>query len=405
VRARRRRERLLTPRFALVVAAGLAYFMALGMLIPVVPLYVKHRLGGSSLEVGVASGSLFAGAVVLRPYAGRVGDRFGRRLLIIGGATTVAVSTACYGLVASIPFLVVARIGTGVGEAAFFVGAATMITDLAPVERRGEAVSYWSVAVYGGLAFGPALGETVLGDDRYRLAWMVSASLALLAAGLGLGTVETERAGKPATPTKLLHRSALAPGLVLFLGLIGLAGFFTFLRLYAGELGLGGSEGIFLLYGGLILVVRVAGAALPDRLGTRRAASVALGAGATGLAVMAAWGTVAGLVAGTVVFAIGMSLLYPALLLLALTDVPDSERASVVGTFSSFFDLAQGLGALLLGGVAAVAGYRGAFAAGAVCGLAGLVLLRSGIDPRARNAKRMPAVHGPVAHEVAEPGL
>ena len=75
---------------------------------------------------------------------------------------------------------------TGFGEAAFFVGAATMITDLAPADRRGEAVSYWSVAVYGGLAFGPALGEAVHGDDRYTLAWIVSAGLALVAAGLGL---------------------------------------------------------------------------------------------------------------------------------------------------------------------------------------------------------------------------
>jgi len=419
-----RRERLLTPRFVLVVGAGLAYFMALGMLIPVTPLYVKRELGGGSLAVGVTVGALFVGAVLLRPYAGRVGDRFGRRLLIIGGAATVAASTACYGLVRAVPFLVAARIVTGIGEAAFFVGAATMITDLAPAERRGEAVSYWSVAVYGGLAFGPALGETVLGDHHYLLAWLVSASLASLAAGLGLATTEAERSetGRPeperseigrqpaVSRPRLLHRRALAPGAVLFLGLVGLAGFTTFLRLYAGDLGLGGSDGIFLLYGGLILVVRIVGAALPDRLGPRRAGSFALGAGATGLAVMAVWGNVTGLVVGTAVFAVGMSLLYPALLLLALTGVPDGERASVVGTFSSFFDLSQGLGSLVLGGVASVAGYRGAFAAGAVCSVVGFVLLRGGIDPRARAVPRgpvvyEPAVHESVAPEVAEPGL
>ena len=40
------RERLLTPRFLLVVASGLSYFMAIGMLIPVVPRYVKGPLSG-----------------------------------------------------------------------------------------------------------------------------------------------------------------------------------------------------------------------------------------------------------------------------------------------------------------------------------------------------------------------
>jgi MFS family permease len=69
-------------------------------------------------------------------------------------------------------------------------------------------------------------------------------------------------------------------------------------------------------------------------------------------------------------------LLYPALLLLSLEGVKDSERASVVGTFSSFFDLASGFGAAIAGGIAELAGYRGAFAvAGGTC-LAGLMLLR-----------------------------
>ena len=114
---------------------------------------------------------------------------------------------------------------------------------------------------------------------------------------------------------------------------------------------------------------------------------------------MAGWPTVAGLVAGTAVFAAGMSLLYPALMLLALTAVPDHERGSVVGTFSSFFDLSQGLGALVLGGVAAASGYRGAFAGGAVAAVAGVLVLQLGVGSRARRrvgatgtpAERVPA--------------
>ena len=63
--------------------------------------------------------------------------------------------------------------------------------------------------------------------------------------------------------------------------------------------------------------------------------------------------------------------MYPALLLLALDGVSDAERASVVGTFSSFFDASQGLGAFICGAVVAVTGDRGAFTTGAVCAFAG----------------------------------
>jgi MFS family permease len=379
------RERLLTPRFLLVVSSGLSYFMAIGMLIPVVPRYVKGPLSSGNVGVGVAVGSLFVGAVLLRPYAGRLGDRFGRRVLIIGGALIIAGTTALYGAVEALPYLVAIRLFSGVGEAAFFVGAATMITDLAPERRRGEAVSYWSVAVYGGLAFGPALGEAVLGEDRFVAAWIVSAGLALLAAALATFTVETVKGAPPVPPGKLLHRAALAPGAILFLGLIGLAGFTAFVPLYVREIGLGGADTLFLLYGGLILCVRILGARLPDFLGGRWAATIALSGAAIGLALIAGWPTVGGLVAGTAVFAAGMSLLYPALMLLALSAVPDHERGSVVGTFSSFFDLSQGLGALILGGVAALSGYRGAFAGGAVAAFIGVLLLQSGLGLRARS--------------------
>jgi MFS family permease len=107
-----------------------------------------------------------------------------------------------------------------------------------------------------------------------------------------------------------------------------------------------------------------------------------------------------------VLFSAGMSLLYPSLLLLALTGVADSERASVVGTFSSFFDLSQAVGAFVCGAVVAISGDRGAFATGAVLSLVAFALLRSGIDPRTR--QRGPVVHterDDIDAVVNDPGL
>jgi MFS family permease len=384
------REPLVTPRFVLIVASGLAYFFALSMLTPVLPLYIKGPLHGNGLSVGFGVGAFAVGAVLLRPYAGKIGDRAGRRWLVIGGALVVSVSIAGYGLIDSLGWLVFARFVTGLGEAAFFVGAATMITDLAPPERRGEALSYWSTAVYGGLAFGPALGELVLGNHRYVATWLVASGLALVAAIVGWTLSETAGTPVPRNESKrqaLIHPAAVRPGIVLMLGLIGLAGFSAFVSLYArNELGLSGAGAIFLVYGIAILLVRVLGARLPDRLGPIRAGTYALVFGASGLAVMAAVRSVAGLVVGTVIFALGMSLLYPALLVMALSGVPDSERGSVVGTFSSFFDLSQGLGAVLCGTAQQLFGYRAAFATGAVLAAAGCLALRSGVSRRRAGA-------------------
>ena len=385
-----KKARLLTPQFLTVTSAGALYFLSLGVILPVLPQFVEKQLGGDTLRVGVAVGAFAVGAVLLRPYAGRLGDRYGRRILVVVGAFVVSASAALYPLASNLGWLVAARVLGGLGEAAFFVGAGTMIADLAPTERRGEAISYWSVAVYSGLAFGPFIGEVVLDAADYDTVWIVSALLAFAAGLLALATRETLTASARATMRAvderqpLLNRSALPAGIVLFLGLCGLAGFTELVPLYVKDVGLDDSSLVFLLYGVLILVVRIAGAKLPDRLGSRRAGSLALIGGASGLAVMAAWSSIAGLVLGTILFAAGMSLMYPAMLTLALTGVDDSQRASVVGTVSTFFDLSQGLGALILGGAAAVTNDQGGFLAGSLLALGGLALLWAGIDPRAR---------------------
>jgi predicted MFS family arabinose efflux permease len=79
----------------------------------------------------------------------------------------------------------------------------------------------------------------------------------------------------------------------------------------------------------------------------------------------------------------------------------DNERGSAVGTVSSFFDMSQGLGALLLGIVAALSGYRGAFVGGAVLSLGAFVVLRTGARARARE----PVDHAAAAYArtVVEP--
>jgi predicted MFS family arabinose efflux permease len=81
------------------------------------------------------------------------------------------------------------------------------------------------------------------------------------------------------------------------------------------------------------------------------------------------------LFAGTIVFAIGQALSFPALMTIAIDGAPPSERGAVVGTFTAFFDLAFGLGAVSLGAVVAVSGYRGAFAGGAFVAGLGLALM------------------------------
>jgi MFS family permease len=357
--------RLLTPSFILITIATCVYFLSIGMALPVLPRFVEGPLGGNNLAVGIVTGAFGLSAVLMRPFAGRLSDRKGRRPLIVTGAATVAASVAAYRLVDAVGPLVLLRFVNGAGEALFFVGAASVVNDLAPEGRRGEAFSIFSLAVFTGLGAGPVIGEAVLAAGRYGAVWTLAGLGALVTAILGLGLPDTRPPGD-APPGALIHRAALGPGLLLASSIFGLAGFTAFVPLYALRLGMTGAGLVLATYSGVILVIRSLGARIPDRFGPRPTATVSLAWSAIGLAVIALWATIPGLFVGAVLLAIGQSLAFPALMTLAVEGAPPTERGAVVATFTSFFDLSFGLGSVTLGAVASATGFRGVFLGGAL---------------------------------------
>jgi MFS family permease len=371
------RTRLLTPAFLLVQLATLALFLAIGVLLPTLPRYAEGPLGAGTVAIGVAVGAASVTSLLAQPVVGRLADRRGRRQLLVAGAALASASTAAYTVVGSIEALVGLRLVTGVGEAMFFVAAATAVTDLAPPGRRGEAVSLFTLASYSGLAVGPLLGELLLDGDRYDTVFLTAAVFVGCAALVGLLVPETRPdAATPAQRPPLINRAALRPGLILLAGLFSFGGFNAFMALYALEVGLGGAGPLFLVFAVVVVAVRSVGRRLPDRLGPRRAASISLATLALGSLILGVWQAPVGLYAGTAVFAFGQALAYPALLTLALREASDSERSSVVGTVTAFVDVAIALGAVALGAVAAVTSYGGAFVTASAVALVGLLALQ-----------------------------
>ncbi len=365
---------LLSPQFAVVMVASFAYFTAMGALLPTVPRFVENELGGGGIQVGIGVGAYAVSAAILRPWVGRIGDTKGRRLLAVGGTAVVAVSIVSYTLASSLWMLVLARLVTGAGEAAVFVGVATAAQDLAPDHRRGEAASYFSVALYGGLAVGPPVGEALV-THGYTLLWLVLGGCATLACVASIWiprgkTVDT------VADRGFLQPDALWPGLILLLGLIPFTAFASFVPLYAADIGLDSVGAVFGLYAGLVLVIRIVGARLPDRLGWQRGSTLALCGVTVGILVVAVWGSVVSLWVAAIALGLGMSLLYPSLFTAVMAAAPEEERSHAVGTFSVFFDLSQGFGATFIGLIVSLTSgnKRAGFAAAGALAFAGLVV-------------------------------
>lgn len=368
-----RANRLFTPAFIALGVAELGYFTAFGLLIPVTPLFAAGPLGADEVGVGITVGSFSVTALILRPFAGRMADRRGRRPLLIGGAMLCAAAIAAHGLAGNLAVLIGLRLVLGVAEAFFFVAGFAMVADLAPPGRAGEALSYNSLSLYLGIALGPAIGELLLGAGGFTLAWVGGAGLALAAGIIAISLNETATRQVDPGPMPLIHRRALLPSLGLFTGVAGMAGFLAFIALYARDLGMAGAGAVLLLFGLIVIVTRIAFAKLPDRVPPFQLAAAALATIGIGLAVAGLIQTVAGLFVGAAVTAVGVAFTTPAFFAAIVQRVAPSERGTALGTTSLFLDLAFGGGPMLVGLVAGVASIAGGFGAASVIAIVGAI--------------------------------
>jgi len=368
--------RLLTPAFVALTLSDLAYFTAAGVLISVTPLFITGPLGSGDAGVGVAMGAFSVTTVLLRPAAGRWTDSHGRRVLIIGGAALFAVLVLGHYLVTDLLGLIALRLILGAAEALYFVAGFAALADLAPPGRAGEALSLNSLALYVGIATGPLVGQLLFDRGGFGLIWAGAAVLAALAALLATRVPETRpTADASLPPSPLLHRAAIVPGLALFCGVATTAGYLAFAVLQARAVGIEVWSMVLLAYGGTVVTCRVVFAKLPDRVGPLRLAETALGITAAGFLLVGAVQTVIGLVAGTVVLAIGIAFLTPAIFAAVFNEASVSERGSAAATTSVFIDLGLSGGPMMVGFVAAATSLPSAFLILAVVPVAGGALL------------------------------
>jgi MFS family permease len=387
-------DRLISGPFVVVTLSALAFFTYIGVLIPIVPLFIEGPLHAGELGIGLNVAVFAIAAVAARPVIGRIADQRGRRLVMVGGALIAAVGGALSGQVDSLGLLLVCRAVTGIGEGAVFVGAATLIADLSPRHRRAEGASYFSVAVFTGLGLGPVLGEFVLSDTRFEEAFLVGGGFALLTAAVAVfvpsRVVSPDAAADgPARRDpdqqhgwrRLIHPEAVLPGIVLACGVGGLTAFFAFVPQYSRSVGLSSSGGLFLTYAAVSLVIRIFGARLPERLGPRRAVTIALTLISAGLIVFATIPEVWALWLASALIGFGVAFNYPSLMALTVNRVHDDERAMAVSSFTMFFEIGTATAGLLIGGFAQVVGKQTGFLGGVAFCLVGLWVLRTKVVP------------------------
>ncbi|MFF1796001.1 MFS transporter [Kitasatospora sp. NPDC058263] len=177
---------------------------------PLYPIY-QQAFGFSPLMVTVTFAVYAAGVVVGLLTLGRLSDRIGRRPVMAGALLLAAAAAGLFEAASALPWLLVARVVSGLA-AALVTGAATAaLLDLAPPERRLRAQTLALAANMGGLAGGTLLSGILAewAGSPLRLPWTVMLALTAVAL-LGLFAVpESAPGGGPRKALREAHHTTV----------------------------------------------------------------------------------------------------------------------------------------------------------------------------------------------------
>ena len=246
-------------------------------------------------------------------------------------------------------------------------------------------IGLYGLAVWSGLSIGPLVGELLLHASGYTLVWLFAGAAPLVGALIALRLPDPFHP-KPADGEHhpLIAREAIRPGTALALASLGYATVASFVVLHLDARGVGHGAIVFGVFATMVVLTRLVGGDLPDRVGPVRVAIAAAAVEAVGLATMGVAHSLAVAIAGALAMGAAFSLLYPSLSLIVVGRVPETRRGAALGTFTAFFDAGIGFGAPLAGIAAALTGYEGAFLFAAVIALVSSATIALAVSSRGR---------------------
>ncbi|WP_087973725.1 MFS transporter [Oceanobacillus rekensis] len=362
-------NKILTRDFLFICIANFFVFLGFQMTLPTIPLFVKE-LGGSDQMVGVIVGIFTFSALLIRPYAGHALESKGRGFVYMVGLGIFVIAVGAYAFTASMFLLIIIRMVQGVGWGLSTTAGGTIATDLIPPKRRGEGMGYFGLSGNIALAFGPALGLTLVGIISFSHLFLICAAFGLIAllfsAKIHYKTVVQSPHKTKTVRFDIFEKTALQPSILLFFITLAFGGIATFLPLHALEQNVTGIQLYFLVFAIFIMVSRTFAGRLYDRKG-----HIFIFLPGTLLIfismLLLSWlpNTTTMLIAAGL-FGLGFGGVQPALQAWAVDLAPGNRKGMANATFFSFFDLGVGIGAIGFGQVASFSNYSTIYIASAV---------------------------------------
>lgn len=370
---------------AIVLVAACAELAYTTVNISAMPVFIPaHHL--HSIWIGIAAFSFIFFEGIMKSPFGLLGDRVGRRILILVGPSVSVFTCLLTPHIVNPYALIVLRVLDGFGAAALWPAAFSLIGDHVPERRRSQAMSYFNLAYLLGLALGPVLGGGV-NDLSYRymhlsLVDSKSTSFYVAACLFALTTVVAilfvpnvkpvrhpagegvEGAINLQTFNSMLRRMPMTL-LMTFTTFLGIGLIMAYVKHFTLDY-FGFSEthfGVLLIGPALIIAaLSVPLGTLGDKIGKAKAVKIGIGVCALSFWLLLAFFAEWSLIIFGATLGIGFIIAFPAWMALVSSVCDANQRGAAIGAVGT----AQGLGAITGVGVSSLIYRFGPFHLGSI---------------------------------------
>ncbi|MBI3439518.1 MAG: TCR/Tet family MFS transporter [Proteobacteria bacterium] len=337
-----------------------------GIILPVMPRLLMALTGEPTAHVTLIAGFLLATYALLQfvcgPIMGNLGDRYGRRPVLLISLAAFAFDYLLMGFAPNVTWLFLGRAVAGIAGAVYSPAMA-YIADVSAPEKRAQSFGMVGAAFGVGFILGPAIGG-LLGSLGPRAPFFAAAGLAAINFLYGCfvlpESLPVERRRKfewsRANPLGMLVALKRYPAVIAIAGAVVLWqlghqvypstwSFFAKIRFQWSEFEIGAS----LAFVGILMAFTqgyLTGKIVP-RIGEHRAIVLGISSGVLSMLVLAfatqSWLAYAGMAAGLL-----QGLAYPSMNAIMSKQVPANEQGELQGGVASMMSLTTIIGPLIM---------------------------------------------------------
>lgn len=245
------KEKLFTNSFRYILAANFLLFFAFYLILPILPFYLAEEFSSGKSMIGFILSCYTIACLCIRPFSGYLLDIFSRKPLYMLSYFAFTAIFGGYMLASALALFIALRILHGFAFGMVTVAGSTIVIDIMPSSRRGEGLGYYGLANNIAMSFGPMIGLFMHGAYSYEFIFTVALVFGMLGLTMA-GMVKTPHRepvrNQPVSLDRFFLVKGLPAGLSLLLLSIPYGMTTTYVAMYAQEIGMGVSPGLYFTF-------------------------------------------------------------------------------------------------------------------------------------------------------------